>query len=103
MSEVKEKPVKRLFKKIGKVIKPILRGALKSIPILNPIIEITENIRSEVKNQNSGEVKKHNYISITIQIICVIAIIYAFATKQITVDQLLQLLNFNAGDQTISN
>lgn len=90
------KPKIKLFKRIGNIVRPIIRGALKSIPILNPVIEIIENFRNEAITKNEGlEIKKHNYLSILIQFICVGAVVYAFATKQITIEDVLKLLKFN--------
>ena len=98
------KPKIKLFKRIGNIVRPIIRGVLKSIPILNPVIEIIENFKNEAITKNEGlEIKKHNYLSILFQLICVGAVVYAFATKQITVDDVLKLLNFNNNAQAPTN
>ncbi len=98
------KPKIKLFKRIGNIVRPIIRGVLKSIPILNPVIEIIENFKNDAVTKNEGlEIKKHNYLSILFQLICVGAVVYAFATKQITVDDVLKLLNFNNNAQAPTN
>lgn len=89
------KPIRKFFKKIGLVLKPIVRGALKSIPIVNPIIEIITNISNEVKGTVptvNGEPVKHNYLSILVQIVCVACIVWAFYSKTITIEDLVKLL-----------
>jgi hypothetical protein len=68
---------------VKKVIAPIVRGTLKTIPGGNIAVEIFQNFQGE---------KRHNYLSISIQIIGILAIIYAFITKAISIEQLLTLL-----------
>lgn len=71
--------------KLLNIVKAAGRGVIKSIPGGNVAIEVVNSIKGE---------KKHNYWSIITQALCVGAIVYAFATKLITLDDLLRLLGF---------
>ena len=75
-------------------LKAIFRGAIKSIPGGNVITEILGNIKVGKDNAdpNTKSVPlPHNYYSIAMQVIGTGAIIYAFATKMITLNDLLKL------------
>ena len=91
----------KLKKFIENFIKPILRGTIKSLPFGNAIIEATDNIKSEMTISKGGTPKRakiigsevkapFNWISILIQTALVAVIIYAFVTKQITIEQVIQ-------------
>lgn len=74
-----------------------LRGLLKSLPLGNVADEIIQNtkanIESEILENGTQSVKQpHDWISITVQFIGIAAIIYAFLSKQITIDQFIDLL-----------
>jgi hypothetical protein len=88
----------KLFNRLGLIVKPIFRGALKSIPVINPVIEIVNNIRNETKAKEGQPVKTHSYISIVTQFICVGVVLYAFFSKQLPVDQVLELLKQFTGE-----
>lgn len=76
------------------------RGVLKSLPIGNILVELSQNKKAKllaepIKDENGNEIKPelpHNYISIIIQILCVTAIVYAFVTEKIDIHKLLNLL-----------
>jgi len=83
--------------KIGKFIAPVLRGVLKSVPFGGIVVESINNIKTEIENKNTTDVSEakdlpHNWISITVQILCLIGIVYAFISKQITIEQFLEYL-----------
>lgn len=77
------------MKKIIPILKPVIRGAIKSLPMGNVITEVIANAKD-----NTG-VKPHNWVSIGIQFLCVGAIVYAFATHAISLDELLKDLGFS--------
>lgn len=74
------------MKKLLTFAKPVLRGAIKSIPMGNVVTEVIGNIKSKDK------AKPHNWYSIITQIVIVGAIVYSFATHLITLDQLIGYL-----------
>lgn len=83
--------------KIGKFIAPVLRGVLKSVPFGGIVVESINNIKTEIENKNITDVSEakdlpHNWISITVQILCLLGIVYAFVSKQITIEQFLEYL-----------
>lgn len=78
----------------GKLVKnilgPLFRATTKIlIPPLGTGIEIVKNLITP-----KGEKLPHSWTSIVIQIIGWAAIIYAFGTKMITLDDFLRLLGF---------
>lgn len=97
MEEKKGNKVKRFFKFIFN--NSLVRGVIKSLPFGNVVYEVGENISTEIKNKNGeSEIKNvmdkkpHNWFSISVQLLCLGAIVYAFISKQITIDQVLDLL-----------
>lgn len=82
---------KGFFKKIAA---PVLRGLLKSVPFGGIAVEAVNNIKTEFDNTKQIEDKPlpHNWISITVQLLALLAIVYAFVSKQITIDQFIDLL-----------
>jgi len=71
-----------------KILGPLLRGSIKTlIPPLGTVIEVVKNVITP-----KGEKAPHSWNSIVIQIICWGAIIYAFGTKMITLDDFLALI-----------
>jgi hypothetical protein len=86
MSNTKENKVKKFFQKF---IKPLFRGVIKSLPFGNVAIEIGDNIKKET----TGEPKNHNWVSITIQLLLIGAIVWALLTKQITIETFIDLVN----------
>ena len=83
--------------KIGKFVAPVLRCVLKSVPFGGIVVESINNIKTEIENKNTTDVSEakdlpHNWISITVQILCLIGIVYAFISKQITIEQFLEYL-----------
>lgn len=76
------------MKKILNILKPVVRGAVKSIPVGNTILEVVNKIKDP---------KKHSWVSIATQIICIIAIVYAFVSHTITLDSLLSYFGWANG------
>ncbi len=94
------------FKKFFKnIIKPFLRGALKSLPFGGAVVELSDNIKAEIalnKNEvpargsidENGQMKApHNWGTIIVNIIIAGVIVYAFVTKSITIDEVINFLN----------
>lgn len=81
------------------ILKAILRGILKSVPIGNTIVETVENFKAKTNAEieSGGEVgkveKPHNWISILTQLTVIGVIVWAFVTKQITIEQLINFLS----------
>ena len=89
---------KNNLKKVFVFLKPILRGAIKSLLFGNAVVEISESIKETVDNnaKDSAKPLTHNWLSIAVQIIGIAVIIYAFFTKAITIEQVLEFIGFNA-------
>ena len=84
------------------ILKAIFRGVVKSFPIGNVIVETIQNYKAKpllnVEPSEQAEIvnkteKPHNWVSIAVQLLITAGIVYAFATKQITIDKLIELLN----------
>ena len=96
------------------LFKTILRAIVKSFPIGNAISEAVRNWKAQ-KTLNTGEINKdvllklspdetkdlgnakettpHDWLSIAIQVLFTACILYAFFTKQITAEKLIELFN----------
>lgn len=90
-------------RKWTKIAFPILRGVVKQVPIIgNPIAEIVTNltqpktmvatIADSTVQQIVEKPLKHDWISIIAQVIMALSILYAFLTKTITVEQLIEFI-----------
>ena len=92
--------MKKLFQKpiFKNIISPILRGALKQVPIVGtPIAEILTNVgqmASQEKDAPKVELK-HKWMSIAVQAGCAILVLYGLQTQQISIDQILGWLGMN--------
>jgi len=84
------------------ILKAVFRGVVKSFPLGNVVIETINNFKAkpiyelDVEKQVekiSGFDKPHNWVSIATQSVIVAAIIYAFVTKQIDLNKLIEILN----------
>lgn len=96
-----------------KLIGNILRGVLKGFPVINAVIEAAKNVKAkkvldsnqldEIKgsvsvmlkadeNGNDKLSEPHNWASIIFQIVTSIVLLYAFFTKQITPETVINLL-----------
>ena len=74
-----------IFKKL---INPVVRGLVKQIPFIGtPIVEVATNVIAE-----NGQPKKHNWLSIGVQVTIAIATLYAFYTGGITLEDLAKFL-----------
>ena len=82
---------KGFFKKVAT---PVLRGLLKSVPFGGIVVESVKNIKTEIDNTKTIEDKPlpHNWISILVQLLALLGIVYAFVSKQITIEQFIELL-----------
>jgi len=80
--EIIQRPV---FKKL---INPIVRGLVKQIPFVGtPLVEVATNVITE-----NGQPKKHNWVSIGVQVTIALATLYAFYTGAITLEDLAKFL-----------
>lgn len=87
------------------VFKGVFKGAVKSLPFGNIITEVIENVttnqgnevlRGAISDESVKNIDKITfYVSLTIQLICVTGIVYSFLTKQITIEELLNYLNYS--------
>lgn len=76
-------------------LKAALRGMLKSLPFGNVVDEIIQNTKANIETEvNKGQEvnEPHNWVSIGTQVLIIGCIVYAFASKQITIDELVNLL-----------
>ena len=83
------------------ILKAVFRGVVKSFPLGNVIIETVNNFKAKplinIEPREQADVikqieKPHNWVSISTQLIIIGAIVYAFATKQIDLNQLIDIL-----------
>lgn len=90
------------MKKRKGIFRAVLRGIVKSIPLGNVIVETVENFTAKPLIEQSTDEqintiaqtdKPHNWVSVTIQLLIVGAIVYAFTTKQIDINKLIELLS----------
>lgn len=81
--------------------KPVIRGVVKSIPFGNIICEIIDNVKGknikpeQLAQSETGEivdVKPHKWRSIILQALIVSGIIYSLYTKQIDINDFINLL-----------
>lgn len=69
---------------------PLVRGLLKSLPLGNLIYEIGRTVKFSNDSNNAGQTPPHSVVSMCVQALVLGYIIYAFATHQVTVDQVLK-------------
>jgi hypothetical protein len=107
MSTTKKRPLLKAVKKIFQF--PLIRGILKSFPVGNWAYEVAQNIKHYKDPKKANEPAPHSAISLLAQAVFLGLIIYAFVTKQITIDQVLNFIdiddfkNFNTGLKPIEN
>lgn len=93
MSNEKEKTtVGRFLQNVGG---PLIRSAIKQVPFLGtPIVEIASNLLGAKKLDKVtwAEVPKHSYVSIVMQFAIAISVLYAFFTKAITIQEVVEML-----------
>lgn len=98
---------KGFFKRMisGIVRSPLVRGIVKSLPFGNVVYEIGENVMGETLNQTKEseaspdkDTKPHSAISLLCQIVVLGLIVYAFVTKTITIQDVLDILGVTADD-----
>jgi hypothetical protein len=82
------------MKKIKKILggifgSPLVRGVVKTLPFGNFIYEAAEN----VKHARAGAETPHHKLSLFIQFVLLVLIVYAFVTKQLTVEQVLYYID----------
>lgn len=88
------KPIKkRLLKRL--LSNPFIRGTIKSLPVGNLIYEIVDNIKHYKDPDKAKNPAPHSAISLAAQIVFLCLIIYAFATHQLTIDQVLNYVGID--------
>lgn len=102
METDKKQKRRKFFSELISGFKPIVRGVVKSIPLGNVLIEIIDNAKGKILNpekiqvnDNTSEVvntKPHQWRSIIFQLLIVSAIIYALYTRQIDINQFINLI-----------
>ena len=88
------------MKRPFKIIRDFLRGAVKSFPLGNAVVEGIENVKKEkVSAENITEAinttnveKPHSWVSIIAQLGLSLTFIYLFYTKAITADDLKKFI-----------
>lgn len=83
------------MKKLITFVKPILRGAIKTVPFGNAAIEIGTSIKEAIQSKKdplNSTTPTHDWKSMLTQVVILGIIVYAFATKMITIDQVMQYL-----------
>jgi hypothetical protein len=83
--------------KVGKVLglvlqNPLVRGTIKSLPGGNFVYELAENIRHAKKGGKEQSSAPHSAVSLLAQLVFLGIIIYAFATKQISIDDVMRYI-----------
>lgn len=103
MKPIKKGFLKRALKSVFQ--SPVIRGLIKSLPFGNVGYEVAENIIGETVNQTkkdeNGNVindKPHSAISLLCQFVVLALIVWAFVTKQIAIEDVLNLLGVTADD-----
>jgi hypothetical protein len=78
------------------ILAAVFRGVVKSVPMGNVALQAIKNVKHEIDHKDAIEKpeKPHNWMSIVTQIVCILAIGYAFYTKMITIEQLLSYFGF---------
>lgn len=74
---------------------PLVRGTLKTIPFGNLVYEWAENIKAAKDPEKQGQPLPHSPISLLAQTVFLGLIIYAFLTKQITIQDLLNYVGID--------
>jgi hypothetical protein len=91
------KPKAKIFSKVGAIVRglfqsPIVRGTLKSLPFGNFVYEVVENVTHKKNPEKKADKSPHSAISLLAQLVFLSIIIYAFATKQISIEEVLRYI-----------
>ena len=78
---------------VKNIVSPLIRGAVQTLPGGGIAVQAMRNITHEMNPVKEGE-PPHNYLSIAVQIAGIVAILWAFYTKSITIEQVLSLVGF---------
>ena len=93
-NKTKKKPILLIGKLIKGVFKnPLIRGGLKTTPGGSFAYELAENVKYWIKKkrgENVSDKAPHSAISLIAQLVLLSLIVYAFVTKQLTIDDLLK-------------
>ena len=94
--------MKKLFQSpfFKNILNPAVRGLVKQIPIIGtPIAEIVSNASSMVANSQNPEAPqvelKHKWVSIAVQIGVGSLVFYGLYTKQISLEEIINMLGLN--------
>ncbi len=87
--------------KVGKILQvlgsAVVRPAAKILfPLIgSPVVELVSNLigSKKIDSVTGAITPKHSYISIAVQFALVISVLYAFYTKSITIQEVVDILN----------
>lgn len=89
---------------LKKLFAAIFKGAVKSVPFGGVAIEVLDTfIKTDEKENDPYLIKVQKWAQIVTQIILLICIFYSFLTKQITIDELIKLVNGGEITDTIGS
>jgi hypothetical protein len=91
MTDKKKRPVLNFLKKIFSL--PLVRGVIKAFPFGNLAYEIAENVKHAKATRPENARAPHNAVSLLAQMVFLALIIWAFYTKQITIDTVIDLFS----------
>ena len=87
---------------VKNVLAPVVRGVVKQIPFVGtPLMEVISNLTgpkvitvtgTDGKPMNVELPKKHNWVSIIVQSVLAVCVVYAFYTKAITIQEVVALV-----------
>ncbi len=95
---MEKNPKKKGFLKriiLGIFKSPLTRGIIKSLPFGNIVYEVGNNISHSLNEEKRDTSKPHSAISILAQIVFLSLIVYAFYTKQISIETILQMIGMD--------
>lgn len=84
--------IPKWLKTIGAVVAPLVRGTVKSLPGGSLMFEVINSIKHVKDPAKAGDQRPHSPISILAQVVFLAVIVYAFYTKQITIDDVMNYI-----------
>jgi predicted acyltransferase len=86
--------MKKIFSAIKAIGKPIMTGALQSVPGGNALVKTVPAVVAMIKGKYADipAKDKPQWMEVLIELVIVGVIVYSFATHAITVDEVLRLI-----------
>lgn len=79
---------------LKKLFSAIFKGAIKSVPFGGVAIEVLDTfVKSNENEKDPLILKVQKWAQIVTQVILLVCIFYSFFTKQLTIDELIKLVN----------